>query len=93
MKGLSYTDNLTAVVGWIKSTLEVSEGDIGVAVMVDLVKGEVLPTLLRFSYMEITGSATSMVLSSSCKQHVPHTVHVCNIHKHPLLLQNVFRRY
>lgn len=39
-----------------------NEGEIGVAARVDLVKGNrsVLPTLLRFSYMENAGSATSM---------------------------------
>ena len=56
--------NFTAVVGWINPTLEVSEGDIGVQVMVNLVKGDpsALPTLLRFSYAELPGSATSMTV-------------------------------
>ena len=84
-------NNLIAVVGWRNSTLQVNEGEIGVGVRVDLVKGNpsVLPTLLRFSYMESTGSATSMALSCSYKQHAnyPHTVHVCIAPIIPLLVK------
>lgn len=58
--------NIT-VVGWATPTLEIEEGDTGVGVNVQLVKGDesLLPIVLRFTYAEVAGSATSNLKMNS----------------------------